>query len=168
MRAAYVALAREVGVDGAEIRRRNYIPTDKFPYESSGGLTYDSGDYEPTLDRALELIAHDEVRAEQQRRRDAGDTKHLGIGIATYVEMCGLAPSRVLASLNYAAGGWEAASVRVMPTGKVQVVSGGSHWGGGMFIKGWDEGVQSMQEGGQRTTALDHRNRRAPVLGKLP
>ena len=125
------ALAREVGVDGAEIRRRNYIPADKFPYESSGGLTYDSGDYEPTLDRALELIGHDEVRAEQQRRREAGDRKHLGLGIATYVEMCGLAPSRVLASLNYAAGGWEAASVRVLPTGKVQVVSGTTPHGQG-------------------------------------
>jgi carbon-monoxide dehydrogenase large subunit len=118
------ALARQVGVDGAEIRRRNYIPPDKFPYESVAGLSYDSGDYRPTLDRALELVGYDDVRAEQQRRRDAGDTKHLGVGVATYVEMCGLAPSRVLASLNYSAGGWEAATVRVLPTGMVQVVSG--------------------------------------------
>jgi aerobic carbon-monoxide dehydrogenase large subunit len=125
------ALARAVGVDGAEIRRRNYIPPDKFPYESSAGLTYDSGNYEPTLDRALELVGYDDLRAEQQRRRDAGDTKHLGIGIATYVEMCGLAPSRVLASLKYAAGGWEAATVRVLPTGKVQVVSGTTPHGQG-------------------------------------
>jgi aerobic carbon-monoxide dehydrogenase large subunit len=125
------ALAREVGVDGAEIRRRNYIPPDKFPYESSGGLTYDSGNYEPTLDRALELVGYDDLRAEQQRRRDAGDTMHLGIGITTYVEMCGLAPSRVLASLNYAAGGWDAATVRVLPTGKVQVVTGTSPHGQG-------------------------------------
>src|SRR5918995_4424765 len=109
------ALARQVGVDGAEIRRRNYIPADKFPYESISGLTYDSGDYRPTLDRALELVGYDDVRAEQQRRRDAGDTKHLGVGVATYVEMCGLAPSRVLASLNYAAGGSEAATVPVLP-----------------------------------------------------
>jgi carbon-monoxide dehydrogenase large subunit len=125
------ALARAVGVDAAEIRRRNYIPPDKFPYNSSGGLTYDSGNYEPTLDRALELIGHDGLRAEQQRRRDAGDTRHLGVGIATYVEMCGLAPSRVLASLNYAAGGWEAATVRVLPTGTVQVVSGTTPHGQG-------------------------------------
>ena len=125
------ALAREVGVDGAEIRRRNYIAPDKFPYESIAGLTYDSGDYEPTLTRALELVGYDQVRAEQQRRRDAGETKHLGVGISTYVEMCGLAPSRVLASLNYAAGGWEAASVRVLPTGKVQVVSGSTPHGQG-------------------------------------
>ena len=61
-----------VGVDGAEIRRRNYIPPDKFPYDSIAGLTYDSGNYEPTLDRALELVGYDDLRAEQQRRRDAG------------------------------------------------------------------------------------------------
>ena len=128
---AMEALARAVGVDSVEIRRRNYIPPDKFPYDSSAGLTYDSGDYEPTLDRALELIGYEERRAEQQRRRDAGDTKHLGIGLATYVEMCGLAPSRVLASLNYAAGGWEAATVRVLPTGTVQVVSGATPHGQG-------------------------------------
>ena len=114
---AMEALAQKVGVDSAEIRRRNYIPADRFPYDASSGLTFDSGNYEPTLDRALELVEHDARRAEQQRRRDAGDSKHLGIGISTYVEMCGLAPSRVLASLNYAAGGWESATVRVLPTG---------------------------------------------------
>jgi carbon-monoxide dehydrogenase large subunit len=125
------ALARQVGVDGAEIRRRNYIRADQFPYQSSAGLTYDSGDYAPTLDRALELVGHDAWRAEQRRRRDAGETRHIGIGIATYVEMCGLAPSRVLASLNYAAGGWEAATVRVLPTGTIQVVSGTTPHGQG-------------------------------------
>jgi aerobic carbon-monoxide dehydrogenase large subunit len=125
------ALAREVGVDGVEIRRRNYIPPDKFPYESIAGLTYDSGNYEPTLDRALELVGYDDLRAEQRRRREAGDTRHLGIGVSTYVEMCGLAPSRVLASLNYGAGGWEAATVRMLPTGMVQVVSGSTPHGQG-------------------------------------
>ena len=125
------ALARAVGVDGAEIRRRNYIAPAKFPYESIAGLTYDSGNYEPTLDRALELVGYDDLRAEQRRRREAGDTKHLGIGLATYVEMCGLAPSRVLASLNFGAGGWEAATVRVLPTGMVQVVTGTAPHGQG-------------------------------------
>jgi aerobic carbon-monoxide dehydrogenase large subunit len=128
---AIEALASEVGVDSTEIRRRNYIASDRFPYDASSGLTFDSGNYEPTLDRALELVDHDGRRAEQRRRREAGDTKHLGIGIATYVEMCGLAPSRVLASLNYAAGGWEAATVRVLPTGTVQVVSGTTPHGQG-------------------------------------
>jgi carbon-monoxide dehydrogenase large subunit len=125
------ALAAKVGLDGAEIRRRNYIAPDKFPYASIAGLTYDSGNYEPTLDRALELVDAPGRRAEQAQRRAAGDKVHLGIGLATYVEMCGLAPSRVLASLNYSAGGWEAATVRVQPTGSVQVVSGTTPHGQG-------------------------------------
>jgi carbon-monoxide dehydrogenase large subunit len=125
------ALARAVGVDSAEIRRRNYIATGQFPYTSIAGLTYDSGNYEPTLDRALELVGYQQLRAEQQRRRQAGETRHLGIGISTYVEMCGLAPSRVLASLNYSAGGWEAATVTVLPTGSVQVISGTTPHGQG-------------------------------------
>ncbi|MGH9117790.1 MAG: xanthine dehydrogenase family protein molybdopterin-binding subunit [Acidimicrobiales bacterium] len=125
------SLARTVGIDPAEIRRRNYITSDQFPYQSAGGLLFDSGDYEPTLDRALELVGFDEIRKEQQRRRDAGETKHLGVGISTYVEMCGLAPSRVLASLNYSAGGWESATVRLLPTGKVQVVTGSTPHGQG-------------------------------------
>ncbi|MFP3900028.1 MAG: xanthine dehydrogenase family protein molybdopterin-binding subunit [Acidimicrobiia bacterium] len=125
------ALARTVGVDGAEIRRRNYIRPDQFPYDSVAGLTYDSGNYEPTLDRALEMVGYDRLRAEQERRRAGGHTKHLGVGISTYVEMCGLAPSRVLASLNYGAGGWEAATVRLLPTGTVQVVSGTTPHGQG-------------------------------------
>lgn len=125
------ALARQVGSDPVEIRRRNYIPTDRFPYDSVAGLTYDSGDYEPSLDKVLELAGYEQLRADQQRRRAAGDTKHLGIGVTTYAEMCGLAPSRVLASLKYAAGGWEAATVRVLPTGAVQVVSGTTPHGQG-------------------------------------
>lgn len=125
------ALAREVGVTPEEIRRRNYIPTDAFPYDSAAGLTVDSGDYEPTLARALELVGADDVRAEQQRLRDEGSTTHVGLGIATYIEMCGLAPSRVLGSLNYGAGGWESATVRVLPTGSVQVVTGTAPHGQG-------------------------------------
>ena len=125
------SLAAAVGVDAAEIRRRNYIPADKFPYESAAGLVFDSGNYEPTLAKALEMVDHDGVRAEQARRRQSDDPKQLGLGISTYVEMCGLAPSRVLASLNYSAGGWEAATVRITPTCKVQVVTGSSPHGQG-------------------------------------
>ena len=128
---AIEALAREVGVDSAEIRRRNYIRAEQFPYASIAGLTYDSGDYEPALDKALALIGYDGLRAEQQRRRDAGETRQLGVGLSSYVEMCGLAPSRVLASLSFGAGGWEAATVRVLPTGTVQVVSGSTPHGQG-------------------------------------
>ncbi len=125
------ALARAVGVDPAEIRRRNYIQPEQFPYASPAGLEFDSGNYEPTLDQALELVGYEDLRAEQERRRAEGSTKHLGIGLSTFVEMCGLAPSRVLASLNYSAGGWESATVRVLPTAKVQVVTGSAPHGQG-------------------------------------
>ena len=72
-----------------------------------------------------------DLRAEQQRRRDAGESKQLGIGLCTYVEICGLAPSRALGGLNYGAGGWEHATVRFLPTGKVEVVSGSTPHGQG-------------------------------------
>jgi carbon-monoxide dehydrogenase large subunit len=124
-------LARVVGIDPVEIRRRNFIASDKFPFTTSAGLLYDSGDYAPTLDRALELLDYDGVRAEQAAQRARGDTKHLGIGISTYVEMCGLAPSRLLGQLAFGAGGWEHATVRVLPTGMVEVVTGTSPHGQG-------------------------------------
>jgi carbon-monoxide dehydrogenase large subunit len=125
------ALARQVGVDAAEIRRRNFIGTASFPYSSAAGLVLDSGDYEPALTKALEIVGYDDLRLEQAARRAAGERMHLGIGISSYHEMCGLAPSRVLASLNYGAGGWEAATVRVLPTAKVQVVTGATPHGQG-------------------------------------
>ncbi len=124
-------LAKKVGVGPEEIRRRNYIPADKFPYSSVAGLVYDSGNYAAALERCLERAGYAELRAEQARRRERGDRRQLGIGLSSYFEMCGLAPSRVLASLNYTAGGWEAATVRVLPTGKVQVVTGTSPHGQG-------------------------------------
>ncbi|MBO0894790.1 MAG: molybdopterin-dependent oxidoreductase, partial [Acidimicrobiales bacterium] len=130
------ALAAEVGVDPAEIRRRNFIGPDRFPYSSAPGLVFDSGNYDLALDRALELVGYEELRAEQQRRRQAGTGKLLGVGLSSYVEMCGLAPSRVLASLNYSAGGWEAATVRVLPTGKVEVVTGTTPHGQG-HVTSW-------------------------------
>ncbi len=118
------ALAAKLSVDPAELRRRNYIRKDQFPYDSPAGLVFDSGDYEGALDQALDRSGYAKLRREQQARRDEGATKLMGVGISTFVEMCGLAPSRVLASLNYAGGGWESATVRVLPTGKVQVVTG--------------------------------------------
>ena len=125
------ALAEAVGVGPDEIRSRNFIPADKFPYDTAAGLTFDSGDYQPALDRAKELIDWDGRRAEQAARRSEGSTVHLGLGISSYVEMCGLAPSRVLASLNYSAGGWESATVRILPTCKVQVITGTTPHGQG-------------------------------------
>ena len=125
------SLARQVGVDPAEIRRRNFIPTEAFPYNSAGGLTFDSGNYDGALDKALELVGYEQLRKEQEARRDSGATKHLGIGLSSYFEMCGLAPSRALGALKYGAGGWEAASVQLLPTGKVQVTTGSSPHGQG-------------------------------------
>ena len=125
------ALAREVGVDPLELRRRNFIPTDKFPYEAFTGLVYDSGDHDKAATVAEGLIDYAGLRARQATQNTPDATKRLGIGVSTYFEMCGLAPSRVLASLNYGAGGWEAATVRVLPTSKVQVVTGTSPHGQG-------------------------------------
>jgi len=125
------SLAAAVGVDPAEIRRRNFIAPEQFPYESGAGLLFDSGNYPQALERALEVVDYEGLRAQQAERRAAGDTRQLGVGLSSYVEMCGLAPSRVLASLNYAAGGWESATVRVLPTAKVQVVTGTSPHGQG-------------------------------------
>jgi len=125
------SLATKAGLDPAEVRRRNFIAADKFPYSSASGLVYDSGDYATALQRCLDKAGYAELRQEQARRRTAGERLQLGLGLSSYFEMCGLAPSRVLASLNYSAGGWEAATVRVLPTGKVQVVTGTSPHGQG-------------------------------------
>ena len=125
------ALARRVGKDPVEIRRLNLLEPFTEAREVVTGLSFDSGNYGASLDRALELFGYDDLRAEQQRRRDAGDVNQIGIGVSTYIEMCGLAPSQVLASLRYAAGGWEAATIRCHPTGKVTVVTGTSPHGQG-------------------------------------
>jgi carbon-monoxide dehydrogenase large subunit len=124
-------LAAEVGVDPLEIREKNWIKHDEFPFTTVAGLEYDSGNYEAATARAKEMFGYDELRAEQKRRRDAGDPVQLGLGVSTFTEMCGLAPSRVLGSLDYGAGGWEHASVRMLPTGKVEVVTGASAHGQG-------------------------------------
>lgn len=125
------ALAAKMGVDPMELRSRNYIRKEQFPYTAMTGLTYDSGDHQAAADKARQLADYDALRTEQAARRERGDTKVLGIGVSSYFEMCGLAPSRVLASLNYSAGGWESATVRILPTNKVQVVSGATPHGQG-------------------------------------
>ncbi len=124
-------LATELGMDRLELRRKNWIRHEEFPFTTVCGLTYDSGNYEAATDRALELIGWDDLVAEQARRRAEKNPVQLGLGISTFTEMCGLAPSRVLGSLDYAAGGWENASIRVLATGKVEVVTGVSAHGQG-------------------------------------
>ncbi|MEE8603606.1 xanthine dehydrogenase family protein molybdopterin-binding subunit [Euzebya tangerina] len=131
-------LANELGMEPMELRRKNWITHEEFPFDTITGLTYDTGNYEAATDKAMELFDYDGLRAEQQRRRDAGETVQLGIGISTFTEMCGLAPSRVLGSLSYGAGGWEAATVRMLPTGKVEVVTGTSPHGQG-HVTAWSQ-----------------------------
>ncbi len=124
-------VAVELGMDPMELRRRNWIAHEEFPFDTISGYTYDSGNYEAATARALELFGYDELRAEQARRRESGDRVQLGIGISTFTEACGLAPSRALGAGNYGAGGWEAATIRMLPTGKVEVVTGSSPHGQG-------------------------------------
>ena len=124
-------LAAEVGKDPLEIREMNWIKQDEFPFTTVAGMTYDSGNYEAATAKAKEMFGYDELRAEQKQRREAGDQVQLGIGISTFTEMCGLAPSRVLGQLNYGAGGWEHATIRMLPTGKVEVITGTSAHGQG-------------------------------------
>lgn len=124
-------LAAELGMDPIELRRKNWIRHEEFPFTTVAGLEYDSGNYEAATDKALEMFDYDALRAEQKVRRESGDVVQLGIGVSTYTEMCGLAPSRVLGSLDYAAGGWEHAQVRMLPTGQVEVVTGISPHGQG-------------------------------------
>ncbi len=124
-------LATELRLDPLAVRERSWISREEFPYTTICGLTYDSGNYEAATAKARELFGYDALRQEQERRRASGDPVQLGIGVSTFTEMCGLAPSRVLGSLAYGAGGWEQASIRMLPTGKVEVVTGSSAHGQG-------------------------------------
>jgi len=124
-------LAVELGMDPMELREKNWIKHEEFPFTTVCGLTYDSGNYEAATAKAKELFDYDGLRAEQEKRRASKDKVQLGIGISTFTEMCGLAPSRVLGSLDFGAGGWEYASIRMLPTGKVEVTTGASAHGQG-------------------------------------
>jgi aerobic carbon-monoxide dehydrogenase large subunit len=125
------ALARRVGKDPAEVRRMNFMPPFSEPTANVFGAMYDSGNYQAGLDKALELADYTGVRREQAERRRRNDVNQLGIGLSTYIEACGSAPSRGFASVNFGAGGWETASIRCLPTGKVVLVTGTSPHGQG-------------------------------------
>jgi carbon-monoxide dehydrogenase large subunit len=124
-------LAVELGRDPMDLRKQNWITHGEFPFTTVVGLTYDSGNYEQATDQAMATFDYEGLRLEQAERRRNNDPVQLGIGISTFTEMCGLAPSRVLGSLSYGAGGWEAASVRMLATGKVEVITGASAHGQG-------------------------------------
>ena len=122
-------LAAELGMDPLELRQRNWISHAEFPYTTITGLTYDSGNYEAATARAVELFGYDGLRREQAERRQRRDPVQLGIGVSVYTEMGGLAPSRWLGQQGYSVGGWETASVRLLPTGRVEAVIGTSPHG---------------------------------------
>jgi carbon-monoxide dehydrogenase large subunit len=124
-------LAAELNMDPMALRQKNWITHGEFPYTTVAGLTYDTGNYEAATAKALDLFGMDELRAEQKARRESGDPVQLGIGISTFTEMCGLAPSRTLGALKYVAGGWEHATIRMLPTGKVELITGTSPHGQG-------------------------------------
>ncbi|MDP1862049.1 MAG: molybdopterin-dependent oxidoreductase [Gemmatimonadaceae bacterium] len=121
--------ARQLGIDPAELRRRNLISKDAFPFQTAVALQYDSGNYEPALDRALEMVNYPQLRAEQAVGRTKG--KYMGIGLSSYIEACGLAPSHIVGSLGAQAGLYESGVVRVHPTGKVTVLTGSHSHGQG-------------------------------------
>jgi carbon-monoxide dehydrogenase large subunit len=121
--------AREMGIDPAELRRRNFIPKDAYPYQTPVALTYDSGDYFTTLEMALN--AADYSGFEQRRQESARQGKLRGIGIATYIEACAMAPSVIAGQLGARAGFYETAEVRVHPTGSITVFTGAHSHGQG-------------------------------------
>src|SRR5438105_7299914 len=117
-------VARELNLDPVKARRKNLPKSDEFPFHTATGLDYDSGNYEAALDKALNLSGYQKLRAEQEKARDEG--KLIGIGLSSYVEICALGPSQAMP-----AGGWESATVRIEPTGKVTVLTGASPHGQG-------------------------------------
>ena len=121
--------AKALGMDVVEFRRKNLVPAAEFPYQTPVAFQYDSGNYEPALDRALHMIDYRKFRADQEAARKQG--RYLGIGFATYIEACGPAPSAVAGALGAQAGLWESAQVRVHPTGKITVFTGSHSHGQG-------------------------------------
>ncbi|MEO1530823.1 MAG: xanthine dehydrogenase family protein molybdopterin-binding subunit [Pseudomonadota bacterium] len=121
--------AREVGMDPADLRRKNFIPTDAFPYQTPVAVQYDTGDYDATLTKAMELA--DVAGFEARRQESAARGKLRGLGVASYIEACGIAPSSLVGALGARAGLYEAATVRVNPTGSISVFTGSHSHGQG-------------------------------------
>jgi carbon-monoxide dehydrogenase large subunit len=122
-------LAGELKMDPVDVRRKNFIPKDAFPYTTITTLAYDSGDYDGTLDKALEMVDYTGFRQQQAQLRQQG--RYQGLGLSTYVEVCGLAPSAAAGAMGFQGGLWEPATVRVLPTGKAYVFTGTNPHGQG-------------------------------------
>ena len=117
-------VAADLGKDPVEVRRKNMPGPSEFPFKTATGLFYDSGNYEGALNKALEIVDYSKLRDEQSKARKEG--RLIGIGVSTYVEICALGPSQAMP-----AGGWESATVRIEPTGKVTILTGASPHGQG-------------------------------------
>jgi len=124
-------LAQKMGKDPAEIRRINFMPAFEDIRPTICQVPFDSGNYEPAMNRALELVDYEAVRAEQAKRRAAGGTKHLGVGMASYVEVCGYAPSRLMAAGGGKFSLYGNSVLRFLPTGKILVTTGSHPHGQG-------------------------------------
>ena len=119
-------VARELGKDPAEVRRLNFIQPDQFPYKSAAGAVYDSGNYEPALDKALAMADYQNLRSEQARLRSNGNGKLMGVGLSSYIEICGFGPKGTAP-----VGLYESARMRVEQSGTVMVYTGSSPHGQG-------------------------------------
>ena len=122
-------VAHKAGLDPVEVRRKNFIPKDKFPATSVTGITYDSGDYHPALDKALQMVDYTGFRRQQEAARK--QNRYLGVGLSSYVEICGLGPSPVAGAVGFQGGLYGSAMIRIAPTGKVSVFIGESPHGQG-------------------------------------
>ncbi len=122
-------LARELKMDPVDVRRKNLIPPFMDGYQVATGLTYDTGNYEGALAKALEMAGYEKLRKQQKEMRAKGE--YLGIGLCTYAEICGLGPSQVAGAVGFGGGLWESAIVRFHPSGKVNVMVGISPHGQG-------------------------------------
>jgi carbon-monoxide dehydrogenase large subunit len=119
--------AREMGQDPAEFRRRNFVTT--FPHQTPVIMAYDAGDYDASLQKAMEVA--DYKNFDKRKRESEKHGRLRGIGFSTYIEACGIAPSQAVGSLGAGVGLWESAEVRVNPTGSVEVLTGSHSHGQG-------------------------------------
>jgi len=121
--------ARALDVDPAEVRRRNFVDPDDFPYETQVAVAYDSGDYDGAFEKALDIVGYDAFRERQAAAREQG--RYLGVGLSCYIEACGIAPSELVGELGAQAGLWESGTVRFSPSGTVMAYCGTTNHGQG-------------------------------------
>ncbi len=153
--------AREIGMDPAELRRRNFIKPEEFPYQTPVAVVYDTGNYHATLEKGLEMAGVDTFEA--RRAESAANGKLRGLGIAHFIEACGIAPSNLVGQLGARAGLYESATVRVNATGSISVMTGSHSHGQGhetafpqvvAEMLGIDEGMVEVVHGDTANTPM--------------